>query len=261
MLSKTDAQDGIYHQRQAILRNSANGVTAMYEMGQLMWSWRKKKHLAIRRLLPILAYVAISISAFAVAGVFSSNIAAMTGDEVLIKYSPYCGLFSVRNNITFEDLTTRRVPDTTQNLISFVNYAQDCYTTNATEGRCNMLIKPRLNSYVDRNASCPFAESICQSPNGSIRLDTGLLDSDADFGINAPESDRMSYRRVIHCSPLIVEGFEQRFNKSGTPYARYYYGRQIFNQSRQSTNYTYEHSQVALPLESGLTNLPSYDLV
>lgn len=261
MLSKRTAQDGIYHQRQAILRNSANGVTAMYEMGQLMWSWRKKKHLAIRRMLPIFLYVGISISAFAVAGVFSSNIAAMTGDEVLMKYSPFCGRFSVQRNISFEETTTRRVPDTTQNLISFVNYAQDCYTGNATEGRCNMLIKSRLDSNVERNASCPFAESICQSPNGNIRLDTGPLNSDTDLGINAPESERMSYRRVLHCSPLVAEGFEQNYNRSGVPYARYYYGRQTFNQSRQSTNHTYEHSQVALPLDSGITNLPSYDIV
>ncbi len=33
-------------------------------------------------------------------------------------------------------------------------------------------------------------------------MDTGLLDSHADLGINAPPQNRVSFRRVTTCAPL-----------------------------------------------------------
>ena len=33
-------------------------------------------------------------------------------------------------------------------------------------------------------------------------MDTGLIDSHEDFGINAPKSERIQYRKVATCAPI-----------------------------------------------------------
>jgi hypothetical protein len=53
----------------------------------------------------------------------------------------------------------------------------------------------------------PPASSSCLSVtiklgSRSITLDSGLIDSQDDLGLNAPPGDRLSYRRVMSCAPL-----------------------------------------------------------
>jgi hypothetical protein len=38
-------------------------------------------------------------------------------------------------------------------------------------------------------------------------MDTGLLDSQTDFGINARPADRIQYRRVATCAPVRGQSF------------------------------------------------------
>ena len=69
-------------------------------------------------------------------------------------------------------------------------------------------------------SSLPFRETHgapCVSTNSSnyvatnstvLQLDTGLLNSNADFGINSGERDQIDCRRVTSCSPIHVAPFE-----------------------------------------------------
>ncbi|KAF6220390.1 hypothetical protein HO133_003522 [Letharia lupina] len=41
---------------------------------------------------------------------------------------------------------------------------------------------------------------ICTAP--SIKLDTGFMDSDLSFGMNAPPQNRVKYRKVTDCAPI-----------------------------------------------------------
>lgn len=77
-------RDCHYHQRQAILRNSANGPSGLWNLWQTAWSWRGKTPSVYRRMLPILIFTIICLGAFTVAGVLSSKIATSTGAEVLV---------------------------------------------------------------------------------------------------------------------------------------------------------------------------------
>jgi hypothetical protein len=45
LYSKRSAQDGIYHQRQAILRNSDNAIGAIWSLGEVFWPNTTNDHL------------------------------------------------------------------------------------------------------------------------------------------------------------------------------------------------------------------------
>ncbi|KAB8239187.1 uncharacterized protein BDW43DRAFT_306071 [Aspergillus alliaceus] len=45
-------------------------------------------------------------------------------------------------------------------------------------------------------------QSACARSMTAFAMDTGLLDSHADFGINAPPKNRIEYRRLTTCSPI-----------------------------------------------------------
>lgn len=82
--------------------------------------------------------------------------------------------------------------------------------------------RPRLQSVhpkepetqVTTNASCPFQESICLSQDANFIIDTGLLDVREDFGLNMPSDQILKYRRVLHCAPLVTDGYTTIYNFS-----------------------------------------------
>lgn len=254
--STSTAQDAIYNQRQAILRNSANGITATWELGRLLWAWRNSKQKAARRILPVAGFVLLIIGAFAASGVLSSHIAAMTGNEVLLRESDTCGQWGTKESITVNGYLDALANLTNQYLASAANYAQDCYqAAPSANERCGSYTQPRITRSITLNASCPFEERICRTKNENIMFDTGMIDSHAHLGINAPPSERTLLRRLYQCAPLVTEGYSQDSNETGTIYTRYYYGSQIA-QKAEIANFTHIHSRVTKP---DLDRLPGFE--
>ena len=62
--SPPDAQDGIHHQQQAILRNTGSPFQASYELAQLSWSWRKHALRPFVRTLPLVALALFNFALF-----------------------------------------------------------------------------------------------------------------------------------------------------------------------------------------------------
>ncbi|KAF4304011.1 hypothetical protein GTA08_BOTSDO07955 [Botryosphaeria dothidea] len=121
------------------------------------------------------------------------------------------------------------------------DYAQQCYSeNNLGTTDCNTYVKRRLEPMITRDATCPFP-GLCQSENTSLLIDTGFLNSHEDFGINAPPSERFTFRRVTHCAPLSTKGRKSyRQATSDRLYAQYHYG--PFFQK----NYTWQYPDTAL---------------
>lgn len=119
-------------------------------------------------------------------------------------------------------------------------YAKNCYGGNHNSLACGTYPQPSLSYKVNQNASCPFQKGICKiSDTAAFEMDTGLLDTHEDLGINAPQSERIKYRKLTTCAPLQTKNFEdgaleqfvpyseQNENSKGTPgdwIAEYYYG-------------------------------------
>ncbi|KAF2654687.1 hypothetical protein K491DRAFT_631528 [Lophiostoma macrostomum CBS 122681] len=244
MLSSPRPEDGIYHQTQAILRNSDTAQDAAWSLGQVIWAWRVPARFRkpFPRLFAIITLALVISVSFGVAGVFSSHITTDTANEVLLT-GANCGplkgddpAVSQEAYLTlFEPLQSKRV-----NLYS--DYALRCYSGDLSQDDedCNPYIQAKLKTTVDANASCPFSSNICKLQTGNLIVDTGLLDSHTDLGINAPKENRFQMRFVHQCAPIVTEGFSAPFKANDTDEEtmRYYYGDLLLDDG--GVNYTQE---------------------
>ncbi|EKG09753.1 hypothetical protein MPH_13186 [Macrophomina phaseolina MS6] len=205
-LSSEAPRDALYHQQQAVLRNSANGSSGLCSLSHILWTWRHyKSHHPFRRMLPTIILTVIFLGSFAVAGVFSSKIATSTGTEVLVS-SRYCGVL----NTTGVDLVSMAMimkPYFVQSTTDAVNYGQNCYTNTSNSQECRTYVKKQLPWTSNRNASCPFPREMCKNDHSNLELDTGFIDSSDHLGMNGPPEKRVILRSVQRCAPLAIEPF------------------------------------------------------
>lgn len=253
--SSTGQEDGLYHQRQAILRNSDTAVSSIFSLIRVMRSWRRRAVRPFRRTIPVLLFALTVFSAFVVAGTFLHSQLAIT-DPILINIMQTTGIFSsqVTTNSANEVLLSGKKcgllythsdkPETEELLqkyynqltqystgrgAAYMNYASQCYSVSqaSQSENCRPYIKPRLGYKMITNASCPFDPSICRLESENLILDSGFLDSHSDFGINMPPKHRFQFRTVSYCSPIVTRGFSQLHQNNDsqrTPVIRYFYG-------------------------------------
>lgn len=235
--STSTPQDGLYHQRQAVLRNAANQTTGLESLIRIFSAWRRKANGPYKRIFPLLGFALMSMAAFAAAGIFSSKIGQM-GNEVLIS-SPSCGVMNSPNGPDPGKVETISKPFGTRQLTSYANYAQRCYSeTSSTFGNCGPFVKSKLPSTIIQNASCPFDEALCRRQDSNIKIETHV-DSHSDLGLNAPPELRYTTKIVTHCAPLVTEGHKETHNLSDDiSYTRYFYGA-----TTTPTNYSYQYEQ------------------
>ncbi|KAL1390597.1 hypothetical protein HDK64DRAFT_335689 [Phyllosticta capitalensis] len=226
-LSSEAPRDALYHQRQAILRNSANGASGLSSLIHALWSWRRIAKRPYYRTLPIIVFGIVSLGGFAVAGIFSSRISTLTGDAVMIK-STNCGILTDANATTAE-LATKVLPYQARRYKAFANYGQECYTDSSNDtssGTCHTYATKQLSATITRNATCPFNDTLCKTQERNLRFDTGYLDSRADLGLNTPDKNRFLYRRITHCAPVSAAGKESNYSNPelSSNYSRFYLG-------------------------------------
>ncbi|KAJ4292470.1 hypothetical protein N0V90_009132 [Kalmusia sp. IMI 367209] len=132
-----------------------------------------------------------------------------------------------------------------QRSAAYLNYASQCYPSSRAEQSesCRPYIKPKLNYTITRNASCPFDDAICLLKSENLVLDTGLLDSHNDFGINSPKNKRFAFRVKSQCAPLVTEGFSKVHHPEDPVYdpaVRFYYGEALGVMSHRDKSFTYQ---------------------
>ncbi|ROW13909.1 hypothetical protein VPNG_03592 [Cytospora leucostoma] len=197
--STPEPRDALHHQRQVVLRNSSSAATTFWTTIQLAWAWRGEANRYISRTLPTILSAALAFCAFTVAGGFTSSISSSIGNDVLLD-GHQCG--KVNGSALNIDTLSVIYPWVSQNMNNAANYAQQCYSENAT-------------GVLDWD--------ICRSKDSNLLLDSGLISSD-DFGMNLPSSQRMYYREVLQCAPLRTNGFVTSASTTFDNYTRYWYG-------------------------------------
>ncbi|KAK8098741.1 uncharacterized protein PG998_011982 [Apiospora kogelbergensis] len=208
------ARETTHHQRQIVLRNSSSPESGLALSVRLLWAWRSAGRRPWLRVLPLLSLAFFSIALFTIAGVLSSKIS--TAGEVLLK-GDKCQIPNRTQSSTSN--TTSEIPvdmDMASYINNIANYAQQCYS-NTTSGllECSRFI---INSIptgrVEFDTPCPFKEGLCRRENSTIRLDTGHLNGNDIFGLNAPKDETLTFRYVVQypytvSSPdPILEAFE-----------------------------------------------------
>lgn len=235
-LSTRESRDVLHHQRQVLLRNNQGPSKSLISFVRLGLAWNKlTARQSTRRLLPLITLTVVMTMAFTVATGFSSRVAA--SNEVLLLGSNCAMPLDPidQGHANQSAYLTEYQPYLANHMVQSEIYATQCYTQTGTSGvGCGMFTKPRLPVAVDTSAPCPFGD-LC-STSTSLLLDTGLLDSHTDLGVNAPVNERFSERRVLQCAPLKIGGYSDQFNvSSDRSYTRYYYG----SQGEFGTNYTF----------------------
>jgi hypothetical protein len=201
-------RDGLYHQQQVVLRNSSSELGALWGLLRVAFAWRtQKKAKSYRRSAPLISLAFMHFAFFAMAGVFSSRLLD-AGDEVLSR-SPFCGDL----NLTYWDsLGTTTVVGSPNRLANeYSAHAQVQYQRSqqyvqfctGPVGACRELPEEKLPSNWTVKNYCPFAPEVCsQDFSKSVVIDTGLISSHRHLGLNAPEADRVQYRKVTTCTVL-----------------------------------------------------------
>jgi hypothetical protein len=235
--SKHDATDALRSQRQVILRNSSGPLGDAWIQMRMLCAWRRygKQAQPLRRLLPLFLITVLTAIALTVASGLSSRIAQ--GSEALIGGSN-CGYIS---SLDFLGNSTADVVDwspyESRRTARAAEYAQRCYESTSTPADCGNFVRNTLPMTKVTNASCPFDESICQTATSNILLDSGLIDSHFDLGLNSPPAERFQFRYQLHCAPLATENYRSTYRHENITYILYQYGKQLNDES--NTNYTF----------------------
>jgi hypothetical protein len=176
---------------------------------KVSWAWRLESVRSIRRSLGLTLLGLLHLGLFFGTGAFIPYIVSVD-NEVLLASSPFCGPFpptgGVLNQSTIGSILA--FDAYTKNSIALSGeYVANCLAQNQTLPECNTFKKPKLN-WTAASAPCPFGVGLCLGPaDEAIKMDTGLLDSRNDFGVNGQNDERISYRRVSTCIPITTENF------------------------------------------------------
>ncbi|KAF2002997.1 hypothetical protein P154DRAFT_573407 [Amniculicola lignicola CBS 123094] len=221
-LSSPLGADGIYHQRQAILRNTELAHDAALELLSVAFAWRRKSNGNWKRTMPIALLAAIVSALFIVAGIFSSRVTD-TVNEVLLK-GKLCGNMTGQEaggnqsyfGIYAPNVTTYRTKRATE----YLTYALRCYGHAKTlrSDKCQTFAVSSLPYTKDASARCPFNQGSCVFETDNIALDTGYLDSYKHFGVN--NGPRVSVRLRRQCAPIVQKNNRLR-NALQNPFLNY----------------------------------------
>ncbi|KAL1641683.1 hypothetical protein SLS58_005961 [Diplodia intermedia] len=239
--SSESARDGLHHQRQAILRNSANSTSGIASLFQLLLAWREIAKRPYRRILPLLLLSSLILTGFAACSGFSSKVSSALGSEVLVS-GDMCGLFGPLSDTNISEGMTKLSTYMAERYVTAANYALQCYSNKTSSESCQKYTNKRIPFSVQTNASCPFNNDICLTLDQNILLDTGFLSTHEHFGINGPPDEQLLFRKVDHCAPLNLTGRQGHRTDpdSGISYRTYYLGPRIL----QQTPFTYQYPEM-----------------
>lgn len=213
--SKTESN--AYHlASQSILRNTNIDISAAWQFSSFIWRHKLHKKGRVWRLVGWTIFALCHAVAFLAAGIFVSRVAESGSADVLIR-GPVCGLW--QDPKAFGLYSSGNKSDTLENIswndwvilniLKASDFTRQCYnvTTSATvPAGCNAYAPKPIEWNLSTNKTCPFDPKICL-PDHFVRLDSGYLDSQEHFGINANSKDRVKYRKVVECSPLVRDGY------------------------------------------------------
>ena len=161
--SASSNQNGIYHQRQAILRNQPIALNAALDLCRLGYVWRDRARGSQQRILPAILVASIISSASIAAGMsitlvcicicilqltspgtLSSRILTNSNNEVLI-VGHNCGIY-IKDGEPIDYNVDSIMLYTSQKAIDASTYATQCYGGNDTAGSelCEMFTRSKL---------------------------------------------------------------------------------------------------------------------
>ncbi|PVH92363.1 hypothetical protein DM02DRAFT_663022 [Periconia macrospinosa] len=210
--SNAKPQSGLFHQQQVLLRNSVTAPNTLWGLIRSGIAWRGRSKRGFRDTVPLIVTALCTIAFFGAASLLASRITSVDDNQVLLR-SRACGFPRERGNVR-DTVTASLAPS---DLLAFnalavmgrttltksMAYARTCYGTSESSGECKTFVKPTLmgvNASAVTNASCPFGNGACAE--AAVKFDSGHVHSNIDLGLNAPQRDALTIRRVTSCAPI-----------------------------------------------------------
>ena len=226
LLSSKEPRDGLHHQQRVVLRNNSSALGASYIFFQQWWAWRHKAPRAFLRTVPFALLGTLYVLAFAFLSVFSSEVSKFPGDARLLRPGN-CGYFRMRGDAITPATQQAYTWKTLNDSITAAGYARQCYGGLTGRLECSTMFRPSLPTITNSNATCPFASGMCvYGDTAAFSVDSGLIDSRDDLGINSPDSGRVKFRRVTTCAPVRTKDFlvVTNYTDTNSLLLSYYFG-------------------------------------
>ena len=213
--SSRKSQDGLHHQHQIVFRNTSSPADAAMTFIQQWWAWRGRTRRPFLRSVPWILLTISYVIIFSLLSVFSGEVTKSAGSDRLLVPND-CGYWRLEDGSA--DETNAQVWKVLNDTITAATYARQCYGGSTDPLLCSTMVQPSLPSTADTNSSCPFAQGSCiWGESAAFSVDSGLIDSRDDLGINAPDSGRVMFRKKTTCAPMVTKGFQEVENSTVTP--------------------------------------------
>lgn len=248
MRARPGYHDVLYHQTQLVLRNSCTDLDVANKFLWLAFAWKNRKEVKVlKTILPLFLAAIIHFAFFAAFGILSSW--SLQAPDRVLSRSPYCGTWNstYHNQVFSLNHTSLSSVALANAYTSYVNSRYSLAQRNIES--CDEMSGCSTSRNKGLNWTSEFVPNACPAPNnsichpdagGSLRFDTGYLSSHSDLGYNARSEDRIKFRMVAECSPLVAEGYVTDWHN--TPAVADLPARQVVNAyygTTASSNVTY----------------------
>ena len=213
--SRIPSSDPIAMQRRVVLRNAATAATGSWALLKVWHAWTAAKDpRVLSRTLKFWAPTLLIAVFFPVASIMiPSWIATEPSEQVTVLMKP--GRCGFTRSASLADMGTIEWASNNLAMLTEVmqarRYAADWYSgTPDIFAGSSVFPQSTIAFDVDTNASFPFAPELSPiGQNAAVSFDTGLLDSHAVYGINAPPRHRIEHRRRVTCAPVSHGDFSE----------------------------------------------------
>ncbi|KAL7621859.1 hypothetical protein AAE478_007359 [Parahypoxylon ruwenzoriense] len=193
----------ILQQQQVILRAGLLSGSTAFRLANLFWANRSTPSSLLSSWPLILLSLLYTIASIA-AGLYSSKIIDSSFQIEVLVNSPNCGYVNPNTLGASADITVA-VDRYYLDAVSIATaYSRRCYNTTDPQ-HCSPFVKSTINWTTDWHARCPFHESMCIGP--AMQIDTGLINSNIDLGLNSASKDQINIRKITTCAPITQENY------------------------------------------------------
>jgi hypothetical protein len=206
-------RDGLHHENQILLKGGLTPSSYFWRIVKTGWNWRSSTFNVFPRCGAMASLAAFHLLAFYLLSLFSLQ-PLTTGDNTVLLDSATCGwvddwLSLAANrarNVSKSDLAIADALaiGSRWSFDRSLEYTRACYANTDSASQCERFVAKYIKSVVNQNAPCPFKNSACQTP--AFEMQSALIDSHIDLGINAPDTDRVQFKKTTTCAPILLEG-------------------------------------------------------
>ena len=215
-------------QQQLVFRNSGSPASALWKCTRLLLAWSGKKPSKLWRRLAVIAVPSLVLwSIFTVASIFVADIASKGYEQILVLAKEgLCRFPDYESDLADSTLPWSRIR-VADSLTSLQHVKKWYGPLQSSVNASTQYPRARLAYKTDSTVPCPWT-GLCDTKSSvAFSLQTVLLDSHKDLGINADRNERFGCQKNVTCSPLQTQSYRQYVNASSGIWVNFHMGQYL----------------------------------